>query len=415
MKKIDFGFFKTLFLGLAFQVFFFSSLAAKTVLVPAGTLVILETVEKVAVENSTAGRMIRLRARTNVIVDGYIVVLTGAMGLGRIKSILKKASSPDEEIYVEAFSILAVDGQQIALFGSEQGFEKTIEIGSILTGRVLSNVKIEVKGKKIAAETNPDLVSKVGLTAPIAPILDTIRLKSSPSGIPLPQKRIALLIGNQNYAHAKSLDNPSNDVAAMRQAVLGLGFEVLFYENLGVIEFMDAVNQFRDSIESGKFEVGMFYYSGHGMEFGGRNYLIPTDAVLKEDYHATKECVDLDEIEAALASSIKIIVLDACRDNPFAKNWRRRDTKPIGGFSKTTSTQKGIITVYATAAGSTADDRHPEKSNGLFTGALVDCLNADCVAFPDVFFCATEEVSKVSQQVPFMSASIGRRYYLRCQ
>jgi uncharacterized caspase-like protein len=137
------------------------------------------------------------------------------------------------------------------------------------------------------------------------------------------EPRTALLIGNSNYA-SSPLVNPVNDARAMKKALTELGFQVSLLENASLKEMSIAVRQFGDKLRSGG-GVGVFYYAGHGMQIKGRNYLIPVAAeLMREDevaYTAMEVGALLDKMESA-RNRINIVILDACRNNPFTRSGR---------------------------------------------------------------------------------------------
>jgi len=140
----------------------------------------------------------------------------------------------------------------------------------------------------------------------------------------LAKNRVALLIGNSNYTHGGSLDNPVHDVRALKRALENLGFTVLKYENCSQKTMKRAMDKFGTKLR--KKDVGLFFYAGHGVQVRGHNYLIPTDAKLDNENDAEYDCVKAGRILAKMESAgsrTNIVILDACRDNPFERSWRR--------------------------------------------------------------------------------------------
>jgi len=129
--------------------------------------------------------------------------------------------------------------------------------------------------------------------------------------------RIALVIGNKDYAQAP-LKNPIRDASDIRDALQGLGFEVIYRENADVTAMTSAVREFRERIQEGG--VAMVYYSGHGAQADGINYLIPVGADIQSSGELKARAYDADIIVAEMAdakSDVNILILDACRNNPF--------------------------------------------------------------------------------------------------
>ena len=132
------------------------------------------------------------------------------------------------------------------------------------------------------------------------------------------EQRLALLIGNSNYTHGGNLPNPVNDVRAMEKALETLGFTVMKYEDCSQKTMKKAMDEFGRKLK-GK-DVGLFFYAGHGVQVRGNNYLLPVDAKLENANDAEYDCVRADRVLAkmeAAGSKTNIVILDACRDNPF--------------------------------------------------------------------------------------------------
>lgn len=136
------------------------------------------------------------------------------------------------------------------------------------------------------------------------------------------EKRVALVIGNASYAVGR-LNNPVLDARAMAQALRGLGFEVLAREDMSYQGMRRAIADFGERIASGG--VGLFYYSGHGLQVNGKNYLVSVDADLKNERYVSAETVDVDSVLAQMQEArtrVNIVVLDACRNNPLGQRFR---------------------------------------------------------------------------------------------
>jgi hypothetical protein len=179
------------------------------------------------------------------------------------------------------------------------------------------------------------------------------------------EKRIALIFGNSEYVDKASLRNPVNDANLMEATLKDLGFEVIKRTNAGLNVMKEAVREFSQKMSD--FNVALFYYAGHGIQIDGMNYLIPTDAVLKNPNDCKYEAIAVDFVTEEFGkypNNTNIVILDACRNNPFQTWVRGGET----GFKAITPTS-GTIISFATAAGSTAIDG--TGANGLFTEELV--------------------------------------------
>src|SRR3954471_10830092 len=136
------------------------------------------------------------------------------------------------------------------------------------------------------------------------------------------ERRVALVIGNGAYKNVPKLPNPANDASDVAAALAKSGFDIIFETNLDQLGMQEASIRFAREARSA--DVALFYYSGHALQFAGVNYLLPVDAVVRDEVDL-RRLVRADEILADLqqAKNLRILVLDACRDNPFADELRR--------------------------------------------------------------------------------------------
>jgi len=166
-------------------------------------------------------------------------------------------------------------------------------------------------------------------------------------------KRVALVIGNDNYRNVPKLSNAVNDARAMAQALRECGFEVKLVVDANFEQMGTSVDDFSKSLHRG--DVALFYYSGHGMQVNGENYLAPVELVVDNESQVKYKSLNvgyvLEQMEGA-GADLQILILDACRNNPFVKNGRA-----IGGRGLAPITaSNGTFISYATAPGQTADD-----------------------------------------------------------
>jgi uncharacterized caspase-like protein len=178
------------------------------------------------------------------------------------------------------------------------------------------------------------------------------------------EKRLALVMGNSEYGNTLTLKNPEHDANLIEGTLKTLGFEVIKRLNAKKVEMEQAIREFSEKLP--EYNVALFYYAGHGIQVGGENYLIPTDAVLDKESDCQWEAVQVNTIVRQfeqVPENINIIILDACRDNPF-KSWSRGAPQ---GF-KMLNTVSGTFVSFATAEGTTAADG--EGLNGPFTEEL---------------------------------------------
>jgi uncharacterized caspase-like protein len=222
--------------------------------------------------------------------------------------------------------------------------------------------------------------------------------------------KIALVIGNANYSAGGQLTNPPNDTKIVGASLRKAGFEVIEVGDTSLVQFRSALRTLRTKANGA--EIAMIYYAGHGIEVKGKNWLIPVDAKLESEYDIQDEAVDIDRIlEAMSGAKVRVAVLDACRNDPFAANWSRGTrgfTRGLAGVEV-----DDVLVIYAAAQGQVAEDG--EGNNSSFATSLAArLLQADLPlqllggAIRDDVFAATG-----GKQRPFVSASMsGTPIYL---
>jgi len=212
-----------------------------------------------------------------------------------------------------------------------------------------------------------------------------------------PQK-FALVIGNSSYTGLTPLDNPVNDANDITAVLEHLGFSVDKVLNGTMNEMEDAVLKLKDRLIAAENAYGFFFYAGHGVQAGGENYLIPVDANIPNENYLRTRAVSvqtlLDDLNDA-RNGLNVIVLDACRDNPFG--WSRSGNRGLAIVARQPSDS---IIVYSTSAGQRASDG--DGRNGLFTSQLISNLAQPGIEVNEVFKRTGADVAKVSnnQQIP---------------
>jgi uncharacterized caspase-like protein len=223
------------------------------------------------------------------------------------------------------------------------------------------------------------------------------------------EKRVALVIGNASYPNAP-LKNPVNDAHAMADTLRGVGFDVIERVNANKSQMEDAVVLFGKKLGDGA--IGLVYYSGHGIQVAGKNYLVPVDADIDNEQAVPLRTIDADTVINQMMSAktrVNLIILDACRNNPFERRFRAL----TGGGLAQMNAPEGTLVAYATAPGKVASDG--SGSNGLYTQELLKALNEPGLPVEQVFKRVRATVTQASQggQVPWESSSLIGEFYFR--
>lgn len=222
----------------------------------------------------------------------------------------------------------------------------------------------------------------------------------------LPEARVALIIGNGAYEFSP-LKNPVNDARLMAQTLGSLGFQVTLKENVNQIEMKRAIREFGEKIRNGG--VGLFYFAGHGVQVKGQNYLIPVGSVITMEEEVEYEGLDAGFVMAQMANAknrMNIVILDACRNNPFARSFRSESN----GLASINA-PSGTLIAYATAPGSVASDGVGQ--NGLYTQELLLNMRTVGLNIEEVFKRVRVSVIEKTdnKQTPWESSSLTGAFY----
>ena len=221
-------------------------------------------------------------------------------------------------------------------------------------------------------------------------------------------QRVALVIGNSNYVNAGILSNPKNDAKSTAVTFRRLGFsQVMERYDLSREQMGQALKEFGDLAEGAEWAV--VYFAGHGMEMNGINYLIPTDAALKRDTHVTDETITLTQVQAKVdaASKLGLVILDACRNNPFSSRMvRTGGARAIGSGLANIEPEGNVLVSFAAKHGTTASDGAGEHSP--FTESLLAHIEEPALEINFLFRKVRDEVrSKTKkQQEPYTYGSL---------
>jgi uncharacterized caspase-like protein len=220
--------------------------------------------------------------------------------------------------------------------------------------------------------------------------------------------RIALVIGNSAYAGPLALQNPANDAKAMGQVLRGLGFNVVEVLDGSKAQMTQALATVQGSLQ-GKQAVGMLYYAGHGLQVDARNFMVPVDAKMSKAADVAPQTVDVASVIDAFKTAgnrMNIVVLDACRDNPFGGITTGKGLAPLDAPS-------GTFLAYATAPGNVAEDGDVNSGNGLYTQFLLQELRKPQARIEEVFKRVRFNVRQKSngRQIPWESTSLEDDFY----
>jgi uncharacterized caspase-like protein len=242
----------------------------------------------------------------------------------------------------------------------------------------------------------------------------TVALAAGLSGLlacpALAEKRVALVLGNANYQNVSHLPNPASDAAKLADVFKQARFDIVALRtDLKGNEMRRALREFGDKARDA--DVAVIYYAGHGMEVDGNNYLIPIDAMLERDTDVYDEAIPLDRLLVAVepAKQLRLIILDACRDNPFAKTMKRTVAlRAIGrGLAKVEPASPNTMIAFAAKAGFTAFDG--DGKNSPYAVALAAHLTTPGLDIRKAFGFVRDEVLKATEnrQEPFIYGSLG--------
>ncbi len=249
---------------------------------------------------------------------------------------------------------------------------------------------------------------KLGLVKSALPVLRLVAVASTLAAVSVSAQapvdvRVALIIGNSAYPNSP-LVNPANDAQAMADVLKRLGFNVIELRDGTKMQMSAAIARVSESLK-GKQGVGMLYYAGHGLQLDWRNYMVPVDASLKSAADVPQQTIDLSsvvDIFKAAGNRMNIVVLDACRDNPFGGN-----TSSAKGLAQLDAPPSTFL-AYATAPGNVAEDGDEKSGNGLYTQYLLQELKRPTAKIEDVFKRVRLNVRKQSQgrPIPWESTSL---------
>ena len=223
----------------------------------------------------------------------------------------------------------------------------------------------------------------------------------------LAEKRVALLIGNSNYDVGR-LRNPVTDATDMAASLKKLGFSVILQNDADHKAMETAIKEFGRQLK--KDTVGLFFYAGHGVQIDGRNYLIPLGANIEEEADVKYKAVNINRVFDVMDSAgnkLNIVILDACRDNPYAKSFRTSSR----GLAMVGKSPNDTLIAYSTGPGDVASDG--SGRNSPYTRALLDNINRSGLSIEQVFKKVRNDLDNTTggRQKPWYTASLGTDFY----
>src|SRR5689334_17087355 len=236
------------------------------------------------------------------------------------------------------------------------------------------------------------------VSAQVAPV------QPAPTALQGPEQRVALVIGNSNYQNAPQLANPDNDAQSMAQFLNSAGFEVISATDLGQNDMLRVVQDFSAKVSArGPNTVAMVYYAGHGVQLAGENYLVPVDAKVSNQTDLVNDSVRLVDVMSTLEtipSRMRIVILDACRNNPFPT------VNDAGRGLAIVDAPNGSIVGYSTAPGAEAQDG--SGGHSPYTQAFLQIAREPNVPIEQLFKRVRLEVNHATsgQQTPWESSSL---------
>jgi len=197
-------------------------------------------------------------------------------------------------------------------------------------------------------------------------------------------QKSALIIGNSRYLLGDRLTNPQNDAEDIANRLKSLGFDVILLKDANLAQMLDSIDQFKNKLRQG--DVAVFYFAGHGLQVDGQNYLVPIDAKINSRSRVAYEAVKLSDVSNALAQgniTNNIIIIDACRNDPFPKELRDGSRGLARLDSSVRSPKKKLFYLFASAPGTVAQDG--KGRNGVFTQELLKYLGQAGLTMPDLY------------------------------
>lgn len=260
---------------------------------------------------------------------------------------------------------------------------------------------------------NNYFIEQIALLSQVSPqpTLSQVDKQSDQTGGAI-SKRVALVVGNGNYK-VRPLKNSTNDADDISQSLKANGFDVIDLRDATLPQMRSAVRQFGDRLINN--DVGLVYYSGHGVEVKGRNYFIPVNADIQREDEIADQGLDVSLILEKMSTAgkgVNILIVDACRDDPFGRSFRS-SSRGLANMDA----PRGTIIAYATSPGKVASDGDPRERNSPYTKHLVKAMQSPNKPIEQVFKevrRAVQDETK-NQQTPWENTSLSGDFFFRVQ
>jgi hypothetical protein len=284
-----------------------------------------------------------------------------------------------------------------------------------LSDRIIREAQQKIDNRGSATDEQRPVTADKATAPPVTPAVPALTAQNAPAVNDL-GTRVALVIGNSHYSAVGHLPNPPRDAAVLARSLREAGFKTVQVENdLGSEAMRRALRDF--SAEAARADWAVIYYAGHGIEIGGQNYLVPIDARLKSDRDVQFETVPLEQVLTSIegARKLRLVILDACRDNPFAQQMTRSlASRSVGRGLARIEPDGGTLVAYTAKHGQVAQDG--EGENSPFVSALVKHIGTPGTEINFLFRKVRDDVLAATgrMQEPFVYGSLpGENFYFR--
>ncbi len=268
-------------------------------------------------------------------------------------------------------------------------------VSTLIHTNAVTDIDFNVDGTEMASSSwdNTVKIWNVSALAPTKPLIIVENIEEVDVVVDDEEYRVGLVIGNSDYEGIARLENPSNDADSIANVLTELKFDVTIIKNATLREMDDAVYSFGEKIRAAKARglrvSSTFYYSGHGLQIKGNNYLIPIGETIREEADVPYAALNTDKIMAkinAAGSETNIIILDTCRNNPFEKSLPKfRELFPTysPGLAQPNLNARGILIAYSTSPGSVAIDG--DGANSPYAVELMKALRTENISIEEMF------------------------------